>query len=150
MRFLSRVFSKPHTSRPQINDPVLGAIIFNPNERLWQASVSFDGSYIYIGIKGDEAPSQVLLERAREIAEAAPGFRGRLAEFLKSESIAHFSNIPHHEMYQREIAVLELDQLLLLFPDKPNLAFVLLAGGTLGKWSVDMDRDTFLALIGPE
>jgi hypothetical protein len=53
-------------------------------------------------------------------------------------------------MYQREIAVLELDQLLLMFPDKPQHTSASLTGGTLGHWSVDMDCDRFVALIGPE
>jgi|KBSSwiStaDraftv2_1062776.scaffolds.fasta_scaffold2620249_1 hypothetical protein len=150
MGLLSKLIGKPPTSRPPISDEVLGEIIFNSQDRLWQASVKFDGAYIYIGIDGGEAPAPVLLVVARNLARAAPGFRARLSEFLNAESTAHFSSIPNHEMYQKEIAALELDRLLLLFPNRPKLVSIVLSGGELGQWSVEMENDQFLALHGPE
>jgi hypothetical protein len=117
--------------KPDVEDDVLGALVYDRDERLWRASVHFGKQPLDFLIAGDDRPAEALLEHARDLAADLPGLRGLVAAFLTDEA----TRLP---IAESEIEGLQLEQVCLFWPDRPDDGMLYFAESADGRlWRCD-------------
>lgn len=125
---------------PPYEDSLLGVVIFNEEEHLWEASVQTEHRKFKIYIAGKKAPEPTLLPHAREVASQSQEFEDKIVRFLADQA----SSFPGGE---DEVRSLQLESLNLFWPNRPEDGMVYFDGGGEGRvWRCDYIKKNPVAL----
>lgn len=115
-----------------VEDPRLGVLTFAPDVEAWRVTVPSSRGPLRFQISGTALPDEQLLGHAADLAAQANSFMDRVRAFLESE--AHTQT-----QWADEIRALELDEVCLLWPKRPNDGMLYFTGAQadLRLWRCD-------------
>jgi hypothetical protein len=115
-----------------VADEVLGGLAYgDEGEDWWTATVDIGGHAVTFDIGGDGTPDPRLLEHARAIVRSFVEFRSRVGAFLVRDA-ARWRELAN------EINGLEIDGVMLTWPDRPRSGMIFFSGGEGGRvWRCD-------------
>jgi hypothetical protein len=133
--YLARKWRK--AVKKQVKDQVLGTLRYD-DDGCWVARVEVEGKKLKVTIGGDTSPDPALVAHAHDIVASLGEFRDRARAFLEAE----IETQPDFADYADEIRALDLHEVWLFWPDRPNDGMIAFAGGKRGRlWRCDyVDR----------
>jgi hypothetical protein len=132
---LRALFGPPRPPNEPFNDPVLGEL--KPGEAVWTVNVSKGEDTFQFTIGGSKHPDAALLAHAHDIFNDYESFKKSVRDCIESES----SEYP--EEVKAELARLEIDDIALCWPERPDNGMIFLRGSenAVGLWRCDyIDR----------
>jgi hypothetical protein len=120
-RSLTELFGRKQREHvPDFEDAVLGNLRFI-ERNLWGAHLTIAGKRMGFSIAGHTQPSSALLAHARDIVQNFENFENMISTFLAEEA-------RRIEMTPNEIGELEVAEVILCWPEKPNDGMIYFSG----------------------
>lgn len=119
-----------------VQDSCLGDLRFDPDVEAWRTVVDSPGGRMGFQITGSVEPDPRLVVHARELARSSRLFLQEVRDFLQREA-------RDQPRWAEQIAALELEEVCLLWPKRPNDGMLYFAGpdSELRIWRCDyVDR----------
>jgi hypothetical protein len=122
-----------------VHDPILGDLVLDHEGGRWVAAVNVPGATVRFVVGGRKAPDPELLSRAGRIFTDLEAFQDRLRSYL--DDMARTLAAP---MVAAELRALQLDSIMLAWPDRPLHGMVFFTGASEGReWHCDLVDQEF-------
>lgn len=118
--FLQTLFGLPRPAQEPFLDPVLGEL--QSGETGWTVTVTKDGDTFAFTIGGAKQPDARLLAHARDILNDYASFNRKVWDCVRTESRDYPEDV------QAELARLQIDNVALYWPDRPEDGMVFFRG----------------------
>lgn len=114
----------------RVRDAVLGELIY-AHDAWWGGTVQTDDGNVGFRIGGDLSPDLTLLGHARDIVGSYGAFREQVQALISSEA-------SRQEQFAQEIRSLEVKDVCLLWPDRPDDGMIYFSGSNASHlWRCD-------------
>lgn len=136
LRWIQKLFGpKEQSVRLPIHDEILGDVTYNPKLKHWEVRIQSSVKIIDLVMAGDQAPDPKLIAHARDISKSISGFEKMLLDFLGIEAANSTDE-------GDEIRALELEEIALHWPDRPEDGMIYFKGpDEIKMWRCDyVDR----------
>jgi hypothetical protein len=117
--------------RESFTDPALGEL--KAAEAGWTASVAKGNDSFRFTIGGIRVPDASLLAHAHDILREYDSFKKSISDFIQAESIDYPEDV------KSELAKLQIDDISLCWPERPNDGMIFFRGTDqdIGAWRCD-------------
>jgi len=105
-------------------DPVLGQLRLSQDADWWEASMLINSKLIGFKIAGDGVPHPMRIAHAHEIVRSFAEFETTIRKFLEDQA----RDVKHLRRFSDEIRQLELEDICLLRPGKPDDGMIYFKG----------------------
>jgi hypothetical protein len=135
-RFLGLPPKTTGPRRTEVFDPVLGNLTLEPSDQQWwEVQLILGSRPVTFAIGGDQEPSGVLLQHARDIVATFPVFEARITAFLAHEAQQAYAR---HANLASEARALRIEGINLFWPDRPEDGMIYFTGAAEGRvWRCD-------------
>jgi hypothetical protein len=107
-----------------VTDPVLGELRLSEDADWWEGNITIGGESIGFKIAGESVPDAMRIAHAHDIVRSFPEFREMIRKFLDDEA----RNVRHLQRFVDEIRQLQIEDVCLLRPRRPDDGMVYFRG----------------------